>query len=289
MKFCLSCQTTFSSEGWVCPSCGFEPVKSGNLFSFAPEFENENPYFPTENFKDLAALEERHFWFRSRNEVILWALRKWFRPGGKFLEIGCGNAFVLSAFERAMPSMELYGSEIDANGLEQASRRLKRAQLFQMDARRIPYRQEFDFVGMFDVLEHIPEDEMVLSQVHSALKTGGGLILTVPQHAFLWSYVDEISHHMRRYESADLVAKVRNAGFEVLGSASFVSLLMPALLLSRIGKKEVDASFDPEKELKIHPWVNAVLGLVLRLERLMIRMGIRFPFGGSLILAARKA
>lgn len=43
-----------------------------------------------------------------------------------------------------------------------------------MDARRIPYRQEFDFVGMFGVLEHIPEDEMVLSQVHSALNTGKG-------------------------------------------------------------------------------------------------------------------
>ena len=63
---------------------------------------------------------------------------------------------------------------------------------------------------------------------------------------------------------------------------------MPALLLSRIGKKKVDG-FDPEKELKIHPRTNAILGLVLGLERLMIRMGIRFPFGGSLILAARKA
>ena len=201
-------------------------------------------------------LEERHFWFRSRNELILWALRKWFRPEGKFLEIGCGTAFVLSALERAVPGLELYGSEIHANGLEQAAVRLKRAQLFQMDARRIPYRQEFDLVGMFDVLEHIPEDEMVLSQVHSALKSGGGLILSVPQHGFLWSYVDEISRHVRRYEKAELVAKVRKAGFEVVGSTSFVSLLMPALLLSRIGKKKVDG-FDPEKELKIHPRTNA--------------------------------
>ena len=289
MKFCLSCQKSFTSEGWVCPSCGFEPAKSGDLLSFAPEFENENPFFPTENFERLAALEEKHFWFRSRNEVILWALRKWFRPEGKFLEIGCGNAFVLSALERALPALKLCGSEIDSNGLEQAGRRLKRAKLFQMDARKIPYRQEFDFVGMFDVLEHIPEDEVVLSQVHSALKPGGGLILTVPQHRFLWSYVDEMTHHMRRYESAELVTKVRDAGFEVLGSTSFVSLLMPALLLSRLGKKQVDASFDPEKELKIHPWANAVLGLILRFERAMIRMGVRFPFGGSLLLAARKA
>ena len=289
MKYCLSCQNIFSAEDWKCPSCGAEPEKSGDFFSFAPEFEEENPYFPHASFEHLVPFEEKHFWFRSRNKFIVWALRKWLFPEGKFLEIGCGTAFVLSALERAMPGLELYGSEIDSNGLEQASRRVKRAELFQMDARRIPYRQEFDLVGMFDVLEHIPEDEIVLSQVHSALKTGGGLILTVPQHGFLWSYVDEISHHMRRYEKADLVAKVRNAGFEVLGSASFVSLLMPALLLSRTGKKEVDGSFDPDKELKIHPLTNAILGMVLGLERLMIRMGIRFPFGGSLILAARKA
>jgi SAM-dependent methyltransferase len=288
MKFCLSCQNSFSSEGWKCPSCGAEPKTSGDFLAFAPEFETENPYFPHDSFEKLAGLAERHFWFRSRNEFILWALRKWFVPEGKFLEIGCGTAFVLFALERAMPGLELYGSEIDSNGLKQASRHLKKEQLFQMDARRIPYWQEFDLIGMFDVLEHIPEDETVLSQVHSALKPGGGLILTVPQHAFLWSYVDEISHHMRRYKRADLVAKVRNAGFEVLGSTSFVSLLMPALLVSRIGKKEVNASFDPDKELKIHPWINAVLGLVLRLERQLIRMGVRFPFGGSLILAARK-
>lgn len=153
MKVCLACQNTFTTEGWSCPSCGFEPATHGKFLSFAPEFEAENPYFPTESFDKLAPLEEKHFWFRSRNELILWALRKWFPIRGEFLEIGCGTAFVLSALEKNLPDLELHGSEIHANGLKQADRRLKRAELFQMDARRIPYRDEFSLIGMFDVLE----------------------------------------------------------------------------------------------------------------------------------------
>lgn len=288
MKFCLSCQKTFSGADWVCPSCGFKPAQTGPFYSFAPEFERENPYFQTESFELLMSLEEKYFWFRSRNQLILWALRKWLRPGGKFLEIGCGNGFVLSALEKAFPALELYGSEIHGNGLAHAAARLKRATLFQMDARKIPYREEFNAIGLFDVLEHIPEDGEVLRQAHAALKPQGGLFLTVPQHAFLWSYVDQISRHVRRYERADLVEKVRRAGFEVVGATSFVSLLMPAILLSRIGKKELADSFDPNKELKINPLVNSVLGLVLDVERLLIRMGLRFRFGSSLILVARK-
>src|SRR5581483_5167559 len=233
MKFCLSCQRPFPGEDWACPSCGHRPSKAGSIVSFAPELEKENPFFPAESFERLVALEEKYFWFLSRNEMILWALKKWLRQKGKLLEIGCGTGFVLSALERALPEMEMFGSEIYATGLSQAATRLKRSGLFQMDARRIPYRDEFDVIGLFDVLEHIPEDEDVLRQAYLALKPQGGLLLTVPQHGFLWSYVDEISHHVRRYERRDLLEKVKRAGFEVVETTSFVSLLMPGLLLSR--------------------------------------------------------
>ena len=289
MKFCLSCQKPFSGEDWRCPSCGFQPAKSGGFPSFAPEFEKSNPYFPGDSFDRLADLEEHYFWFRSRNELILWALRKWLEPKGKYLEVGCGNGFVLSAVGRAFPELELYGSEIHGQGLARAATRVSGATLIQMDARQIPFREEFNMVGLFDMLEHVPEDEKVLEQVREALKPGGGIILTVPQHPFLWSYVDEISRHVRRYHRQELVEKVRRAGFTLLGTTSFVSLLMPGLLLSRMGKKKTAPSFDPDKELKIHSGLDSVLGAALGFERFLIRCGVRFPFGGSILLAARKA
>ena len=65
-----------------------------------------------------------------------------------------------------------------------------------MDARRIPFEDEFDVIGAFDVLEHIKEDEQVLVQMHRAVKSGGGIMLTVPQHMFLWSEQDVQAHHV---------------------------------------------------------------------------------------------
>ena len=49
----------------------------------------------------------------------------------------------------------------------------------------------------FDVIEHIDEDEMVLTQMYKALQPNGGMILTVPQHPFLWSNQDEFACHVR--------------------------------------------------------------------------------------------
>ena len=88
--------------------------------------------------------------------------------------------------------------------------------LFQMDARFVPFEEEFDVIGAFDALEHIKEDEDVLREIFRATKEGGGIILTVPQHPFLWSQMDEISHHYRRYTRRGLIDKVQRAGFEVV-------------------------------------------------------------------------
>ena len=90
-----------------------------------------------------------------------------------------------------------------------------------MDARRIPFEREFDVVGAFDVLEHIVEDEDVLGQMFKATRPGGGLLVTVPQHPFLWSASDEHAMHQRRYSRAELRRKV-----ERLVSRSSESLLL---------------------------------------------------------------
>ena len=63
-------------------------------------------------------------------------------------------------------------------------------------------------IGAFDVLEHIADDELVLSQMHQAVRKGGGIILTVPQHSFLWSEIDEYSRHVRRYSVSELKLKL---------------------------------------------------------------------------------
>ena len=240
------------------------------------------------DFARLAALEPRSFWFRSRNRLITWALRRYFPNAGSFLEVGCGTGFVLTALEREFPGWRLTGGELFPEGVRLASARLEHATLCQMDARSIPFSNAFDVVGIFDVLEHVPEDVQVLADLHCALRSRGGLLLTVPQHPFLWSEADDYAHHVRRYRHGELLAKVTSAGFSMIRCTSFISLPMPLLAASRVRYRR-RGIFDPDAELALPPLVDRGLERVLNVERWLIRHGVRFPFGGSLLVAARKS
>jgi len=184
--------------------------------------------------------------------------------------------------------MSLSGSEISTNGLAHAAQRIPQANFFQMDARAIPFEAEFDTIGAFDVIEHINEDEAVLAQIFRALKPGGGMLLTVPQHEFLWSQVDEHACHVRRYHAPELRTRIERAGFKVLTMTSFVSLLLPLMFASRLTRRKAQQDFDVLAELRLSPAANFVLKSILDLERGLIRAGVRFPFGGSLLVVAQK-
>lgn len=289
MKICPACEARFDSPSWHCPACGFEPQQVDGFAAFAPALAAGGGGFRPEYFARLAALEARNFWFVARNRVILREVARHFPNLRSYLEIGCGTGYVLSAMQARFPGMEAAGSEIFSAGLAHAKQRLPQAQFFQMDARAIPYDAHWDLVGACDVIEHIEEDEAVLRRIHLALKPQGGLLLTVPQHQWMWSVQDDLACHVRRYSSAQLVDRVQRAGFEVLACRSFVSLLLPAMWLSRKTGSADPARHDPMRELEIPGWLNGALGAVMRLEYALTGLGLDLPFGGSLVLVARKA
>src|SRR5260221_12259838 len=103
------------------------------------------------------------------------------------MEIGCGTGYVLSALSDVLPKARIVGSEIYSNGFDYAARRLGgRPELFQMDARKIPFNAEFDLIAACDLLEHIDDDEGVLIEMHRALRPSRGLFFNLPQHPALW-------------------------------------------------------------------------------------------------------
>ncbi|WP_206120588.1 class I SAM-dependent methyltransferase [Stenotrophomonas sp. TD3] len=238
-------------------------------------------------FAELASLESGSFWFRARNQLLVWALRRHSPDLRSFLEIGCGTGFVLDGIAQAFPGARIAGSEILSAGLPFAARRMASADLFQMDARRVPFDTEFDVIGAFDVLEHIEEDESVLSEIHRALVAGGAAIFTVPQHQWLWSSIDEHACHVRRYRTGELREKLIRSGFQVELETSFVSLLLPMMLASRLSRKDVPEQ-DANAEMRLPRILNQLLLGVMAVERGLIKSGIRFPIGGSRLVVARK-
>lgn len=283
MKRCLSCNASYMAPDWHCPACQAGVAQEGGIHLFAPSLANDNDGFDKESYARLAEVEDVNFWFRSRNALIVEMIKKYFPSSGDFLEIGCGTGYVLASLHKAFPDMRLVGTEIYSKGIGFAQKRLPEGAVFhQMDARAIPFTDEFDVIGAFDCLEHIEEDEDVLAEIYRALKPGGGAIFTVPQHAFLWSEADERACHKRRYGQGELQRKMKTAGFDILRTTSFVVFLFPLMVLNRKRKG------GKQDEFGLPNWLNAVFSFVMMLERQLIRAGLDAPFGGSRLVVGRK-
>ena len=287
MILCPACGAPQLHLDQGCGACGFQPAKVDGFLAWAPELARSNEGFHQESFDGLARVEDGNFWFRSRNAIIVWALRKYFPHFSSLLEVGCGTGFVLSGIAQAFPGARIAGSEIHTAGLAFAARRLPTVELQQMDARKLPYREEFDVVAAFDVIEHIVEDELVLQNFHRAIKPGGGCLITVPQHPWLWSPVDEEACHQRRYTASELHTKVRAAGFRIVRSTSFVTLLLPLMLASRLAARRSGQSGGSES-LQHSAIVNGVLAACMRMEQFAIRSGASLPIGGSRLVVLQK-
>jgi SAM-dependent methyltransferase len=71
----------------------------------------------------------------------------------------------------------------------------------------------YDLVGMFEVLEHVPDDEGLLAEIARITRPGGHLALTVPMGMKHYCSFDRYMGHVRRFEPDELRSKVERAGF----------------------------------------------------------------------------
>ncbi len=247
--------------------------------------------FHPEQFQLLRGVEDRHFWFVARREIVLKILRR-FAPDTaelNVLEIGCGTGNVLRFF-RQSTHWRLTGMDVHAAALE-ICRQDSNIPLVAASAVDLPFRQCWDVVGLFDVLEHIDDDQAVLAECRATLRRGGRLVLTVPAFPFLWSSFDVTACHRRRYRRAGLVANLRRAGFEVERATYFMCTLLPVVYAVRklrdyFGRRSADNSGELPFEVRTPGVVNAPLLALLRFEgQLLERFDL--PFGVSLLVVAR--
>jgi ubiquinone/menaquinone biosynthesis C-methylase UbiE len=239
-------------------------------------------------FERLAEAEPHSFWYRSRARLIVDLVRRFFPQARDLLEVGSGSGGVLLALQRAFPELRLVGAEPSSQGIALARRRLPaEIELVEADVLALPYEEAFDVVGAFDVLEHVQDDDAALRALARATRRGGGVIVLVPQHPRLWSDMDRVAQHVRRYKRAELVQKARAAGLEVVYAGSFVSALLPAMIASRGARRLLRRAYDPVAELRPGP-LNGVFERVLDAERRLIGRGISLPAGASLVVVARR-
>jgi len=290
MKVCPGCNCELQDDS-TCRCCGFSAKRIDGFQAFAPNFAAGNSNYPTSSHEMLFQVENNCFWFSERNKLIDWAMKKYFPNAESVLEIGCGTGYVLNGLFSIRPGIKYTGADIYTSGLKFAAERVPEANFIQMDARHIPFQNEFDIIGAFDMVEHVEEDQQVFDQIFKAVRYGGGVIISVPQHAWLWSATDDYACHKRRYTRTELGEKLAKSGFEVVKMVSFMSLLLPFIIALRgrylfCAKETIQKSV--MTELKIHPVLNYMFRFICKIEMQMIQWGFSFPLGGSLLCIAKK-
>jgi len=281
------------NEGVVSAPAAAPFTEIDGIRCYAPAVALDYTDYPSGGFDVTAQVEARSFWCRTRNRVLTQVFERFTdraRPVD-VLEIGCGIGGVIGAL-RQLGNLRLTGSEIYIQGLKYARRKMPDVDFIQLDATNIPFRDAFDVVGAFDVIEHIDEDQLVMRQVWQTLRADGLFIVTVPQYPWMWSRLDALVHHKRRYSRGELVGKLRRAGFEVIYTTSFVTTLFPFMALSRLRDRgstgSADATADFSDRVTLPGPINRLFDWIMRIDEGALRLGVTLPFGGSLLVVARR-
>ena len=159
--------------------------------------------------------------FLARTYLVDRALKQ-LRPG-RLLDVGCGRGNVTAIAARHVT--EIVATDVAADAVAETRARLEGhdgasafvADILAGDWGDVPndQRQPFDCVLLSEVLEHVSDDTGALDTCRALLAENGALLITVPADPTLWTALDDLVGHRRRYTKAELTSKLEGAGFSV--------------------------------------------------------------------------
>ncbi|WP_189477515.1 class I SAM-dependent methyltransferase [Halioglobus pacificus] len=250
--------------------------------------------YPVDGHAACAQVEAESFWFNHRNECIA-AMIDNHPPaeGGPIFDVGGGNGWVTLHMQNCGYDSVLV--EPGIAGCQTAiSRGVENVVCSTTDDAEFS-SNSVPAIGLFDVIEHLPDDVSFLDSICSLMCPGAKLYATVPAYPRLWSQEDVVAGHHRRYTLDTFCKLLESTGFEVLYSTYIFRFLpVPILLLRtvpfRLGIAPRNSS--PDNSLNDHTTRSSIksraIDFALAGELANIRSNKKMSFGGSCMVVAIK-
>lgn len=151
-------------------------------------------------FQAHAKLEEIHWWFTGRREIVQTLLHRLLPPSRErsIVDVGCGTGGNTAAFNKEYTCI---GIDPDPDAITLARARFPQCRFIHGAApQSIPDEIcRADALLLLDVLEHVEHDVPFVQELVRAMKPGAYLFIMVPADLALWSPHDKGFGHFRRY------------------------------------------------------------------------------------------
>jgi len=231
----------------------------------------------------MHAVEDRMWWYRGLHRILLASLSG---PSlHRVLDAGCGTGGLLRRLREYRPELAAVGLDADATAAGLASAKAGRP-VTAASINALPFPAEsFDAVVSADVLSHDLVDlDAALAEIHRCLRPRGRVVLNLPAYRWMLSAHDHVTNQSRRFTAADAVAMLRAAGFRDIRSGYWNTILFPMMVLRR-------KLFPPRNgsDVALFPGpIDWLFSRIVLAEAALIRIGVRWPFGGSVLVIGVK-
>jgi SAM-dependent methyltransferase len=233
-------------------------------------------------------VEGSHWWFVGRRKIlesfldqIVSSLSTRHSPL-KILDVGCGTG---ANIEMLSQYGEAEGVDVSDDALEFCRRKGLKAQ--KGLAETLPYKDEtFDVTTALDVIEHLDDDVAGLKEMFRVTRSGGYSLIFVPAFMWLWGVQDDISNHRIRYTKAQIVDRLKTAGYTVERATYANWTFFTPILAGRTLMKLTGLKPESENNVNISA-LNGVFGSLFGAERFWLR-NFNFPLGVSIVVVAKK-
>ena len=223
-------------------------------------------------FDELLILEL----MKNYNNAIVEDSIRYKGKSSKILDFGAGVGTLPLIF-RDRFKIEPLCIEIDEKNIEFLKNRK-----FKLRKSLLEAFEPVDLIFSSNVLEHINDDSNILKMFRGKLKDNGKIYLFLPAKMILWTKLDNLVGHYRRYEISNLKNLCKNNGFKIIKIhysdflGFFITLIWKFLNFFQTKK------FPSRSSLIFYD------KYIFPLSRFLDKLGFRYLIGKNIILVAKK-